>query len=140
MSDRTRTTLIVAVALAIGACAVLLFVGIGGILLIPAVQQARENARIEHVTNNLAQLGQTLQAYHQQQPVPAPARPQETSLANALATIQSCRFVDLPLAFEPGIPHWPGFHDEKRKTIYGHEEGGAVGSAFFARRDSLVGQ
>jgi kynurenine formamidase len=141
MSDRTRTTLIVVVALVIGTCAVLLFVGIGGILLIATRHRARETARREQVSNNLAQIGRALQNYHQQFPASAPFRPREANLSDALATIRSSRFVDLTHAFEPGIPHWPGFPDEERETIYGYEEGdGTMGSGFFAQRYRLVGQ
>ncbi len=141
MTDRSKTMLILAVVLAIGVCTILLCVGIGSILLIPAVQQAREAARREQAADNLARIGRTLEAYHQQHPTSAPARPQETSLADALATIQNSQFVDLTHAFEPGIPHWPGFPDEERETIYGYEEGdGTMGSGFFAQRYCLVGQ
>jgi hypothetical protein len=141
MIDRGKTTLILVVVAAIGVCAVLLCVGIGGILLIATRHQAREAARRDQAKNNLAQLRLTLEAYHQQHLAPAPARPQKTSLANALATIQSCQFVDLTHPFEPDIPHWPGFPDEERETIYGFEEGGGtMGSGFFAQRYSLVGQ
>lgn len=141
MTDRRKTTLILAVVLTIGVCTVLLCVGIGGILLIATRHQAREAARREEVSNNLTQLERALEAYKQQHPTSAPAQPQEASLADALATIQSCQFVDLTHAFEPGIPHWPGFPDEERETIYGYEEGGgAMGSGFFAQRYCLVGQ
>lgn len=65
----------------------------------------------------------------------------EPSLADALAVITSKQFVDLTHAFEPGIPHWQGFPDEKRETIYGYEGGqGTMGKGFFAQRYSLVGQ
>lgn len=51
------------------------------------------------------------------------------------------RFVDLTHAFEPGIPHWPGFPDETRETIYGYEPGsGSIGSGFWAERFHIVGQ
>jgi hypothetical protein len=56
MSDGSKTPLIVAVVLGIGVCAFLLCVGIGGILLIATRHQAREAARREEVSNNLAQL------------------------------------------------------------------------------------
>jgi kynurenine formamidase len=58
-----------------------------------------------------------------------------------LAVIKSKRFVDLTHTFEPGIPHWPGFPDEERETIYWFDEGGGrLGAGFFAQRYSLVGQ
>jgi hypothetical protein len=46
-------------------------------------------------------------------------RPQakEPALADCLESIKTKKFVDLTHAFEPGIPHWPGFPDEKRETI-----------------------
>ncbi len=65
----------------------------------------------------------------------------EPALAELLESIKTKKFVDLTHAFEPGIPHWPGFPDEKRETIYGYDEGqGTMGKGFFAQRYSLVGQ
>lgn len=50
-------------------------------------------------------------------------------------------FVDLTHAFEPGIPHWPGFPNEKRETIYWYEKGrGTKGEGFFSEVFCLVGQ
>ncbi len=46
--------------------------------------------------------------------VQAPASP----LGDALAVIQSHRFVDLTHAFAPGIPHWKGAPNETVKTLY----------------------
>src|SRR4030081_979959 len=40
------------------------------------------------------------------------------SLDDALAVIQSHRFVDLTHAFAPGIPHWKGAPNESVKTLY----------------------
>src|SRR5258708_30416275 len=40
------------------------------------------------------------------------------SLTDALAVIQSHRFVDLTHAFAPGIPHWKGAPNERVKTLY----------------------
>ena len=51
------------------------------------------------------------------------------TLADALAVIKSKQFVDLTHAFEPGIPHWPGFPDEKRETLYWYD-GGTYGQGF----------
>jgi ribosomal protein L7/L12 len=45
-------------------------------------------------------------------PVPA------VTLADALAVIKSKQLVDLTHTFAPGIPHWPGFPDEKRVALY----------------------
>jgi kynurenine formamidase len=74
----------------------------------------------------------------------APAQPRraaEPSLLEVYKVLKSKRFVDLTHAFGPGIPHWPGFPDEKRETIYYYEEGvGSLGAGFFAQRYTLVGQ
>ena len=43
---------------------------------------------------------------------------QAASLADALAVIQSHRFVDLTHSFAPGIPHWKGAPNERVKTLY----------------------
>src|SRR6266566_7652126 len=65
----------------------------------------------------------------------------EPALAGLLESIKTKKFVDLTHAFEPGIPHWPGFPDEKRETIYGYDEGqGTMGKGFVAQRYTLVGQ
>src|SRR6202050_3623946 len=40
------------------------------------------------------------------------------SLTDALAVIQSHRFVDLTHTFAPGIPHWKGAPNETVKTLY----------------------
>ncbi len=49
--------------------------------------------------------------------------------------------VDLTHAFAPGMPHWPGFPDEKRETLYWFDEGrGSLGSGFFTESFTLVGQ
>lgn len=54
------------------------------------------------------------------------------SLKDCLAVIQSKRFVDLTHAFEPGIPHWPGFADEKQETIYWYDGSkGTMGKGFY---------
>jgi kynurenine formamidase len=51
------------------------------------------------------------------------------------------QFVDLTHAFGPGIPHWPGFPDERRETLYYYDEGiGSQGSGFFAQKYTIVGQ
>ena len=55
--------------------------------------------------------------------------------------IQSKKFVDLTHSFYPGIPHWPGFPDAKRDTIYYYDEGvGSMGTGFLAHVYSHVGQ
>jgi kynurenine formamidase len=51
------------------------------------------------------------------------------------------KFVDLTHAFAPGIPHWPGFPDEQRKTIYWYEKkSGTMGEGFFSEIFTHVGQ
>jgi kynurenine formamidase len=65
----------------------------------------------------------------------------QLSLATVLETIRTKTFVDLTHPFEPGIPHWKGFPDEKRQRLYWYEPGGGqLGSGFFAESYSLVGQ
>lgn len=55
--------------------------------------------------------------------------------------IQRLEFVDLTHAFEPGIPHWPGFPEETREILYWYEPGvGTLGSGFFAEEYCHVGQ
>lgn len=67
--------------------------------------------------------------------------PQPASLLDLYAVLKGKQFVDLTHAFGPGIPHWPGFPDEQRETLYHYDEGvGSLGSGFFAQRYSLVGQ
>lgn len=66
---------------------------------------------------------------------------EEMTLQDAWRVIASKRFVDLTHAFAPGIPHWKGFPDEKRETLYGYEPGqGSAGSGFFAETFTHVGQ
>lgn len=142
MTDgKNRRLVVLVVILAVVAGTGLLVCTVGAPLVLMAVQQAREAAHREQVSDNLRQIGLALENYHQRHVAPAPAHPQETTLDDALAVIQSKQFVDLTHAFEPGVPHWPGFPDEERETIYWYEEGGGtVGSGFFAQRYSLVGQ
>jgi kynurenine formamidase len=69
------------------------------------------------------------------------ARSNDPSLAEVYRILRSKRFVDLTHAFEPGVPHWSGFPDEKRETLYWYEKGvGALGAGFYAQRFSHVGQ
>ena len=69
-----------------------------------------------------------------------PAQPQP-SVLDCYEVLKTRQFVDLTHAFGPGIPHWPGFPDEKRETLYYYDEGvGSAGSGFFAQRYTLVGQ
>ncbi|MDQ7832962.1 MAG: cyclase family protein [Desulfovibrionaceae bacterium] len=65
----------------------------------------------------------------------------ELTLADAWMVIASKRFVDLTHAFAPGIPHWKGFPDERRETVYGYAPGeGTMGSGFYAQTFTHVGQ
>src|SRR5215467_10313299 len=55
--------------------------------------------------------------------------------------IAAKRYVDLTHDFAPGIPHWPGFPDESRKTIYWYEKRPDVaGTGFFSEVYTHVGQ
>ena len=65
--------------------------------------------------------------------------------------LASKKYVDLTHAFAPGIPRWPGFPDETRKTIYWYDppkDGSAeadkrpdtLGSGFFSELFTHVGQ
>jgi kynurenine formamidase len=54
----------------------------------------------------------------------AGAADKPASLADALAVLQSHKFVDLTHAFAPGIPHWKGMPDETVKTLYTVEKDG----------------
>ena len=51
------------------------------------------------------------------------------------------RFVDLTHDFAPGIPHWPGFPDETRKTLYWYDKRpDTQGAGFFAEVFTHIGQ
>ncbi len=55
--------------------------------------------------------------------------------------IYSKKWVDLTHAFAPGIPHWPGFPDEHRETLYYYNEGvGTKGSGIYVHLYCHVGQ
>lgn len=65
----------------------------------------------------------------------------EPSLLEIHKILAGKKFVDLTHAFAPGIPHWHGFPDEKRETIYWYEKGrGSRGEGFFAETFTHVGQ
>ena len=56
-------------------------------------------------------------------------------------TLAGKKFVDLTHEFAPGIPRWPGFPDENRKTIYWYDKRpDTMGAGFFAEVFTLVGQ
>jgi kynurenine formamidase len=64
-----------------------------------------------------------------------------TPLADLLAQLQACEWIDLTHAFAPGIPHYAGFPDERRSVLYGFHEGeGSAGTGFSAHVHELVGQ
>ena len=65
----------------------------------------------------------------------------ETSLWAIQKMLTAKRFVDLTHEFAPGIPHWPGFPDEMRKTVYWYDKrSDTVGAGFFAELFTHVGQ
>jgi hypothetical protein len=65
----------------------------------------------------------------------------EPSLLQIQKILTGKKFVDLTHAFAPGIPHWHGFPDEKRDTVYWYEKGrGTLGIGFFAETFTHVGQ
>ena len=66
---------------------------------------------------------------------------EEKSLWDVQRNLASKKFVDLTHAFGPGIPQWPGFPDETRKTIYWYEKRpDTMGAGFFAEVFTHVGQ
>jgi kynurenine formamidase len=65
----------------------------------------------------------------------------EPSLLQIQRILGRKKFVDLTHAFAPGIPHWHGFNDEKRETVYWYDKKeGTQGEGFFAETFSHVGQ
>lgn len=63
------------------------------------------------------------------------------TLTDAYRVIHAHRFVDLTHAFEPGIPHWPGFPNERVRTLYWYTpKHGTLGSGFFSQEYLHVGQ
>src|SRR5216110_201153 len=46
----------------------------------------------------------------------------EPSLWTIQKLLASKKYVDLTHEFAPGIPRWPGFPDETRKTIYWYDK------------------
>ena len=56
-------------------------------------------------------------------------------------TLAQKKFVDLTHDFAPGIPHWTGFPDEARRTIYWYEKRpDTMGAGFFSEVFTHVGQ
>ena len=65
----------------------------------------------------------------------------ETSLWAIQKVLAAKKFVDLTHEFAPGIPHWPGFPDEMRKTVYSYDKRpDTMGAGFFAELFTHVGQ
>lgn len=65
----------------------------------------------------------------------------EKSLWPIQAALASKKFVDLTHEFAPGIPRWPGFPDEARKTIYWYDKRpDTIGAGFFSEVFTHVGQ
>lgn len=63
------------------------------------------------------------------------------SLWTIQQTLASKKYVDLTHAFAPGMPRWPGFPDETRKTIYWYEKRpDTMGGGFFSEVFTHVGQ
>ena len=140
MTGKTSNTRIAVIVILLG-----LVLGMGLLIVLCGVgfwfttrQQARVAAEREAAEAHLMQAQLALENQrHREATEQAKASP----LAEALAVIQSKQFVDLTHAFEPGIPHWPGFPDEKRETIYWYDEGlGTKGKGLFAQQYTHVGQ
>jgi kynurenine formamidase len=65
----------------------------------------------------------------------------EPTLLEIQKMLAGKKFVDLTQSFEPGIPKWKGFPDEKREVAYWYEKGrGSLGEGFFSEIYTLVGQ
>ena len=65
----------------------------------------------------------------------------EESVWDIQQRLVSKKYVDLTHAFAPGIPRWPGFPDETRKTIYWYDKRpDTQGTGFFSEVFTHVGQ
>ena len=65
----------------------------------------------------------------------------EPSLWQIQQILAHKQYVDLTHEFAPGIPHWPGFPDEVRKTIYWYDKRpNVMGTGFFSELYTHVGQ
>ncbi|MDY7023079.1 MAG: cyclase family protein [Cyanobacteriota bacterium] len=65
----------------------------------------------------------------------------QPTLTEIYQVLKTKTFVDLTHSFEPNIPHWKGFPNEKIETAYWYEPGvGTLGAGFFAQRYSFIGQ
>ncbi len=65
----------------------------------------------------------------------------DLSLAEIYDVLKSKKWVDLTHAFAPGIPHWPGFPNEERQTLFHYDEGvGTRGAGIYVHYYAHVGQ
>jgi len=65
----------------------------------------------------------------------------DLSLWKIQKLLASKKYVDLTHGFAPGIPRWPGFPDETRKTIYWYDKRpDTMGVGFFPELFTHVGQ
>lgn len=65
----------------------------------------------------------------------------DTALWKIQKTLAGEKYVDLTHEFAPGIPRWPGFPDETRKTIYWYDKRpDTMGTGFFSELFTHVGQ
>src|SRR6266513_5544983 len=65
----------------------------------------------------------------------------DTTLWKIQRSLARKKYADLTHAFEPGIPRWPGFPDETRKTIYWYaKRPDTRGSGFFSEVFTHVGE
>jgi kynurenine formamidase len=134
--NKRLVVLLLVLGLVFGIGLVIVLCGVG--FWLTARAQARVAAEREAAEANMMQARLAMESYHKQQ---ASQQASASPLADALALIQSKQFVNLTHAFEPGIPSWPGFPDEKRETIYWYVEGvGTKGKGFFAQQYTHVGQ
>jgi kynurenine formamidase len=71
----------------------------------------------------------------------ASAAADDLQLRKVQKLLASKKYLDLTHEFAPGIPRWPGFPDETRKTIYWYDKRrDTMGSGFFAELFTHVGQ
>jgi kynurenine formamidase len=62
-------------------------------------------------------------------------------LDDVLAHLRGCEWIDLTHAFEPGIPHYALFPDERRRVVFAFQSSqGALGSGFLVHEYRHVGQ
>jgi kynurenine formamidase len=72
---------------------------------------------------------------------PAFASDDKDSLWKIQKILAEKKYVDLTHAFAPGIPRWPGFPDETRKTLYWYDKRpDTLGTGFFAEVYTHIGQ